>query len=61
MDAKKLNLSLPPVLPHGWKKEVAKTLGVHPNTVRNNLIAGTGDGYEKILKTCKEKYGKPIE
>lgn len=53
-----LQLEMPAVLPHGWKKEVAKLLGVHPNTVKNALIAGSGDTYEKVMKCAKEKYGK---
>lgn len=49
---------LPPFLPHGWKKEVARALGVHPNTIRNALSAGKGPTYEKIVKTAAIKYGQ---
>lgn len=44
METKKLSLpELPPVLPHGWKKEVALTLGIHPNTIsRGALRSGKG-------------------
>ncbi|SEA37061.1 hypothetical protein SAMN05216331_1392 [Porphyromonadaceae bacterium KH3R12] len=38
MEAKKLSPpKLPLLLPHGWKKEVALTLGIHPNTVSRAL------------------------
>jgi len=53
-----LHLEMPPVLPHGWKKEVATLLGVHPNTVKNALNDGRGDTYERVMKCAKEKYGK---
>ena len=49
--------TLPAFLPHGWKKEVAKTIGIHPNTVKNALKAGKGIYYDKIVKTAAEKYG----
>ena len=55
-----LQLEMPAILPHGWKKEVATTLGIHPNTVKNALISGNGETYERIMKCAKEKYGKPI-
>lgn len=55
-----IKLELPPTLPHGWIKEVAKTLKIHRNTVTNALSAGKGDNYERIMKCAKEKYGKPI-
>jgi plasmid maintenance system antidote protein VapI len=48
---------LPDFLPHGWKKEVAKALGVHPNTIKNNLQAKKGILYDRIVKTATEKYG----
>ena len=53
-----LNLELPPVLPHGWKKEVAGLLGIHANTVTNALEKGKGDTYERIMLAAKNKYGK---
>ena len=40
--------SLPEFLPHGWKTEVAKILGIHINTVTNALNAGKGRRYEQI-------------
>jgi len=49
----------PPILPHGWKSEVATLLGIHPNTVTNALNAGKGSNYNRIMKCAKEKYGKP--
>ena len=48
---------LPRFLPHGWKTEVAKALGVHPITVRRNIKIGYGKMFEKIVKTATEKYG----
>jgi hypothetical protein len=50
--------SLPEFLPHGWKTQVAKTLGIHPNTVKNALQAGKGETYERIKKVAIEKWGK---
>ena len=52
------NTELPTFLPHGWKKEVAQALGVHPNTIKYALHAGNGLTYNKIVKTAIEKYGK---
>ena len=60
MNTKIINLELPPILPHGWKTEVAMLLGIHVNTVTNALKDGKGDTYERIMKCAKEKYGKPI-
>jgi plasmid maintenance system antidote protein VapI len=53
--------SLPPFLPHGWKKEVAKVLGIHPNTVTRNLKLGKGDVYNRIVLAAAAKYGKKKE
>lgn len=50
--------SLPEFLPHGWKTEVAKVLGVHTNTVTNALKAGKGRRYEQIRKIVIEKWGE---
>ncbi len=55
------NPKLPPFLPHGWKKEVAKVLGIHPNTVMRNLKRGKGDVYEKIVLAAAAKYGEKQE
>ena len=56
-----IELVLPTVLPHGWKSEVARTLGIHINTITNALKAGSGETYNRIIKCAKEKYGKPIK
>lgn len=59
MEAKKLlPPELPPFLPHGWKKEVARTLGVHPNTVSRALRSRKGLIYMKIVRTAAAKYGE---
>jgi len=50
--------TLPIFLPHGWKKEVANTLGIHPNTVKNALHMQKGVTYDKIVKVAVEKYGQ---
>ncbi len=57
----KVEYQLPTVMPHGWKMGVAKALGVHRNTVKNNLNEGKGDMYDRIMQCAKEKYGKPIK
>lgn len=49
---------LPPILPHGWKKEIAKILGIHQNTVSRALRSGKGITYMKIIKTAASKYGE---
>lgn len=49
--------SLPEFLPHGWKTQVAKVLGIHPNTVKNAIHAGKGETYERIKKVAIEKWG----
>lgn len=51
------NPKLPPFLPHGWKKEIAKVLGIHPNTVTRNLKLGKGEIYFRIVKAAAAKYG----
>lgn len=56
----KLEQAIPLVLPQGWKKEVASTLGVHRNTVSNALRAGSGQNYDRIIKCALAKYGKII-
>lgn len=60
MNTKIINLELPPILPHGWKNEVAELLGIHRNTVTTALKDGHGDTYDRIMKCAKEKYGKPV-
>lgn len=52
------NKTLPTFLPHGWKKEVAKVLGIHINTMTKALKQKSGITYDKIVKTAIEKYGK---
>ncbi|MDD4592807.1 MAG: hypothetical protein PHG06_20635 [Parabacteroides sp.] len=53
--------SLPPFLPHGWKKEVAKVLGIHPNTVARNVKRGKGEVYNRIVLAAAAKYGEKKE
>ena len=55
------NPKLPTFLPHGWKKEVAKVLGIHPNTVMRNLKLGKGNVYNKIVRAAAAKYGEKRE
>ena len=57
----KLRFEFPDTLPHGWKSEVAKILGIHINTVTNALKKGYGDTYNRILTTAKNRYGKISE
>jgi IS30 family transposase len=62
METTKINLELPPTLPHGWKTAIAKILTIHPNTVKEALKRGGDDPtYLRIMKAAKEKYGKPIK
>lgn len=51
------NRELPAILPHGWKTEAARALGVHKVTVSRALRAGSGDTYNRIMKVALEKYG----
>lgn len=55
------NPTLPPFLPHGWKKEVAKVLGIHPNTVARNVKRGKGEVYNRIVLAAAAKYGEKHE
>lgn len=57
----KLEQSMPVVLPQGWKKEVARSLGVHRNTVRNALNSGKGIMYNRVMKCALAKYGTIIK
>lgn len=59
MQTQKINMIMPPVLPHGWKKNVAATLGLHITTVTKALKKGKGESYDRIMKTALEKYGIP--
>lgn len=61
MQITKITYELPAILPHGWKSEVAKTLGIHRHTVRNAVNQGeTHPMYSKIMAVLKNKYGTPI-
>lgn len=53
--------ALPRFLPHGWKKEVASTLGIHQGSMSRALGRGRGLLYDKIVKTAAEKYGEKKE
>ncbi len=55
------NPELPIILPHGWKKDVAKILGVHPNTIQRHIKLGKGDTYRKIVRAAELKYGEKKE
>lgn len=59
MNTEIIKNEMPTILPHGWKRKVASALGIHANTVTNALKDGSGDTYDRIMKTAKEKYGKP--
>lgn len=48
---------MPEFLPQGWKKEVAKSLGVHRNTVGNALRARSGYMYDRVRECAIKKYG----
>lgn len=62
METKKLKQpKLPAFLPQGWRKEVAKVLGVHPLTITRNVRIGKGAMYERIVKTAAAKYGEKVE
>ncbi|RNC65755.1 AraC family transcriptional regulator [Proteiniphilum sp. X52] len=52
---------LPSLLPHGWKKEVALALGIHPNTVSRALRSRKGGTYIRIIRTAVAKYGEKRE
>lgn len=49
---------LPDFLPHGWKTQVAKILGIHPNTVKNAIQSRKGETYEKIKQVAITKWGQ---
>lgn len=61
MSTIKVEHKMPDLLPHGWKQEVATLLGVHRNTINNNLKEGKGEMYDRIMKCVKEKYGKVVK
>jgi DNA-binding transcriptional regulator YhcF (GntR family) len=54
----KTEYELPSVLPFGWITSVAKTLGIHRNTVRNAIKEGESHPlYKTIMETAKQKFG----
>lgn len=55
------NPKLPQFLPHGWKKEVAAAIGVHPSTIHRNLMRGKGEVYNKIVRVAAAKYSEKRE
>ena len=52
--------TLPPFLPHGWKKEVAAALGIHQNSISRALVRGKGYTYDRIVKAAAAKYGERV-
>ena len=52
------NETLPIVLPHGWKKEVAKILGLHPASMCRILKDKNNPNYRRVEKVIREKYSK---
>lgn len=44
-------------LPQGWKKEVAKIIGVHYASMTRILKNKNGYNYKRVAKAVKEKYG----
>lgn len=61
MQAKKnIKNQTPLVFPQGWKKATAEAIGVHINTITNNLKKGKGETYNRIIYTAKQIYGIPI-
>lgn len=55
------NQHIPTFLPHGWKKEVAKELGVHPVTIKRNIGKESGPMFERIVRKASEIYGEKRE
>lgn len=50
---------LPAFLPQGWKKEVAKRIGVHPMSMSRILKNPTkSPNYAKVVKVAIELYGE---
>lgn len=57
MQTEKINTNEKLIMfPQGWKTATAKALGVHINTITNNLKKGSGDTYDKIIHTAKQIY-----
>ena len=52
--------TLPAILPHGWKKEVAAAVGIHRASISRILKSGRGLTYDKIVKAAAEKYGEKV-
>ena len=61
MNTLKIKYELPTILPHGWKKEVAKELKIHKNTITNSLKAKKGINYVKIIEKAMQLYGNQIK
>ena len=54
------NYKLPTIMPHGWRVEIANTLGIHRNSVYNAIKRGESDPlYKKIMHTAAIKFGTP--
>ena len=45
-------------LPHGWKTNVAKHIGVHRASISRILKAKKGVNYIKLIESVKSLYGK---
>lgn len=58
METVKKKEDLPAFLPHGWKREVAGILGIHPNSLTRILRRRSGDLYKRTIQVAKEKYAK---
>ena len=54
----KVKKELPKFLPHGWKTEVAKRVGVHRASMNRILKNKKGPIYLKVIETAKSLYGK---
>jgi hypothetical protein len=55
----KVEKELPEFLPQGWKGEVAKRIGIHPNSMCRILRNKRSPNYMRIVETAKSLYGKP--
>ena len=54
----KVKKELPDFLPQGWKKAVAKRIGVHQGSISRILKAKEGPNYLKLVEAAKSLYGK---
>ena len=58
----KIEYELPPILPTGWRKEVARIMKVHRNTVYNILQEGESHPrYAELMNIAKINFGKPVK